>query len=92
MRKFAATLVAVAALSMVPVQAALADAPSDGCPRGYDLWDVTTEPYQADNQSDENGDGWVCARAMGNQTFTDENGDEHQIYLFRDNDLPASDN
>ncbi len=89
MRNIAVALM-VTALSVVPAQAALADPPSDGCARGYTLWDVATEPYQADNRADEdgNGDGWVCARAMGNQTAGDE---ERQIYLFADNDLPASD-
>lgn len=79
------------AASVIAPGAALADPPSDGCPQGWESWDTSAEPYQADNRADENGDGWVCARARGNQTATPPGGEEIQIYSFRDNDLPASD-
>lgn len=92
MRKIAVILM-MAMLVVVPIRAALADPPSDGCARGWQLWDVTTEPYRADNRTDEEGnnDGWVCARARGNQTGTPPGGGEIQLYSFADNDLPASD-
>lgn len=92
MKRIAVTLM-VAALTVVPAQAALADPPSDGCARGWELWDVNAEPYRADNRTDEEGnnDGLVCARARGNQTATTPDGQEVQIYTFADNDLPASD-
>ncbi len=92
MKKIAVTLM-VTALSVLPTSAALSDPPSDGCPRGWELWDVDAEPYQADNRTDQEGnnDGWVCARARGNQTATTPDGQEVQIYSFADNDLAASD-
>lgn len=91
MRKIVVTLFA-AALSVAPAQAAFADPPDDGCPKGHEVWDVDAEPYQADNRTDAegNGDGLVCAWAMGNHTFIDGSGQERQIYRFADNDLPAS--
>jgi hypothetical protein len=79
-----------AALIVVPVSNAFAAPPSNGCPRGAQLWNTATEPYQADNASDTNGDGWVCAVKLGNQTGTPPGGEPIQIYLFSDNDLPAS--
>lgn len=92
MRKIAVLLTTMAVLG-VPAQTALADPPSNGCPSGWQLWDVSTEPYQADNRTDQEGnnDGWVCAKARGNQTATPPGGQEIQIYNFSDNDLPAGD-
>ena len=47
---------------------------------GYIIWDVTAEPYQADNRVDEqgNGNGTVCAKP--GKTVIDENGNPFQIY------------
>lgn len=72
----------LAAMLVGGAAAAVAAPPADGCPRGWTLWDVDTEPYMADNAVDEDGNnnGSVCARARGNQTF----GDGHQIYSFAD--------
>jgi hypothetical protein len=53
---------------------------------GYIVWDVTTEPYQADNAVDVNGNGTVCAHPVDAQTFVN-NGQTYQIYNFID-DLP----
>ncbi len=80
------------AASVVAPRAAMADPPSNGCPNGWELWDTSTEPYQADNRTDENGDGWVCAKRRGNQTGTTPDGQVVDVYNFQDNDLPASDN
>ncbi len=82
-----AVLVVVFNLITVP---ALAEPPSEGCPRGFLVWNTATEPYQADNRSDENDDGLVCAIPLGNQTATLTDGTVLQIYLFFDNTLPAT--
>lgn len=50
---------------------------------GYEIWDVSTEPYQVDNEVDENGNGQVCALPL-DETFEDDNGETHQIYDFID--------
>ena len=49
------------------------------------LWDVNTEPYQADNFVDEHGnnDGLVCARPT--RVVIDEDGNPFQYYNFIDN-------
>jgi hypothetical protein len=51
---------------------------------GYIIWDVTAEPYQADNRVDEqgNGNGTVCAKP--GKIVIDENGNPFQIYNFID--------
>lgn len=50
---------------------------------GYEIWDVSTEPYEVDNEVDENGNGQVCALPL-DETFEDDNGETHQIYDFID--------
>jgi hypothetical protein len=77
---------------------ATAAPPSNGCPSGYLLLSVEALSdlgYQVPGLVDDpasgvesygrpaNGDGWVCARPMGNQT-----GPYGQIYMFTDNQLP----
>jgi hypothetical protein len=60
------------------------------CPNpasAFSRWDVATEPYQADNASDFNGNGWVCARAT-KDTFVD-NGQTFTVYLFIDDRVRA---
>ena len=57
-----------------------------GCPAspsGFRLWPTSTEPYQADNAADFNGDGSVCARAT-KDTF-EQGGVTYTVYLFVDN-------
>lgn len=84
-------LLAATASLLLFAPSAHADAPDDGCARGFTLWDVDVEPYQADNGQDESGDnpnGFVCARPTGD-TFVYE-GETHPIYVFFDDDLPAS--
>ena len=79
---------AVTGLMVLGGSPAMAAPPADGCPRGYQLWDVTTEPYQADDNADENGDGLVCARRLGEGTSRPYGG--APVYVFGDNDLAAS--
>jgi len=66
--------------------AGTAQADRSHCPgdaSGFVLWDVDTEPYQADNKVDAagNDNGRVCARAMPG-TFFD--GQEYQLQNFID--------
>jgi hypothetical protein len=67
---------------------ALASPPSDGCARGFVVWDTATEPYLADDAADEagNGNGWVCARQLG-EGLSRQYGVDFPIYLFVDDDL-----
>jgi hypothetical protein len=67
---------------------ALAAPPSDGCARGFVLWDTAEEPYLADDAVDEagNDNGWVCARQLG-EGLSRQYGVEFPIYLFVDDDL-----
>jgi hypothetical protein len=66
---------------------ALASPPTDGCPRGFVLWDTAAEPYQADDAVDEAGNhnGYVCARQLG-QGLSRQYGTDLPIYLFVDDD------
>ncbi len=86
------TCLAAAALVLVTAPAE-AQSPGDACPppkSGFVLWDVDTEPYEADNYFDEvlgNGDGWVCARPT--YVVLDENDEPFQIYNFIDNMVVA---
>lgn len=68
--------------------AALAGPPDDGCARGFVLWDVETEPYQADRAVDEagNANGYVCARRLG-AGLSRQYGIDLPIYLFTDDTL-----
>jgi hypothetical protein len=88
----AMAMTAVAAFgSLAPP--AQASAPVRGaCPggnSGFVLWDVSAEPYGADNFVDERGnnDGLACARPI--YVVTDENGEPFQIYNFLDNQFVA---
>jgi hypothetical protein len=93
----AATAVAIAciAAAAAPLTPASADASSNGCPRGYELFSVAALPgYLVPGIVDDptsgvrsfgrpgNGDGLVCGVPLGNQTWI--NG---QIYNFWDNTL-----
>lgn len=93
----AATAVAIAciAAAAAPLTPASADAPSNGCPRGYELLSVAAltgylVPGIVDDPTSGvrsfgrpgNGDGFVCGVPLGNQTWI--NG---QIYNFWDNTL-----
>jgi hypothetical protein len=89
-----------AATSCLLATPALAAPLSDGCPAGYDLLSVAVlapQGYRVPGQVDDpnsgvrsfgslgNGDGWVCAVALGSRT-TPWGG---QIYNFWDNTLQA---
>jgi hypothetical protein len=91
-RRLAATtsFVTTLALAWPIVGATPATAAGGGCPppaSGFVRWDVTTEPYQADDASDANGNGWVCARALP-QTFVFD-GETFPIYNFIDDHIPV---
>ncbi|MEA2550994.1 MAG: hypothetical protein QOE25_763 [Actinomycetota bacterium] len=84
-----ASVVSMIAVSGTILGATSAAAGSGGaCPNpasAFSRWDVATEPYQADNASDFNGNGWVCARPT-KDTFV-ENGQTFRIYLFIDDSV-----
>lgn len=71
---------ALAVVGTAPAASAAAFAPGS-CPAGFQVWNVTAEPYRADNLADEDGNnnGWVCARAIG---MPHPSG--NQIYIFSD--------
>jgi hypothetical protein len=76
-----------AAALLVPASPATAASPGGHCPpavSGYQIWDVNTEPYRADNGVDEKGNnnGLVCAKAE--KIVLDDNGEPFQIYNFID--------
>ena len=86
MYRFATGLTALTILAAAIPAAASASVSS--CPpgnSGYVLWDVSTQPYQADNAVDEQGnaDGWVCAAPK--KVIVDPDGNPFQIYNFIDN-------
>jgi hypothetical protein len=88
-RTIAALAVAVAPLMVGPT-ALGAPAGTSHCPggaSGFVSWATSTEPYQADNHVDlnGNGNGVVCARPTAN-TFT-EDGVTYTIYNFIDDVL-----
>lgn len=96
MRRTIATCLVVAGLSIPVASVAEASPPAShvGCPpveSGFQVWDVGTLPYQVDNLVDAggNGNGWVCARPIDDQTFVGPDGVEHRIYLFMDDVIPA---
>lgn len=85
----------------LPSGAALAGAPTNGCPAGFQLLSVATllslgyhVPALVDSPSSGiktfgqpgNGDGFVCAIKQGNQVTLSG----LQLYNFFDNQLPAS--
>jgi hypothetical protein len=77
--------------ALLSASSAEASPPKVGCPpaaSGFFAWNVNTQPYQADNAVDVNGDTWVCAKAIDGQTFT-EGGQAYQIYNFVDDVIPA---
>jgi hypothetical protein len=80
----------VLALAVPMAFASPAVAQGGACPvpaSGFRLWDVSTEPYQADDASDVNGDGSVCARAT-KDTFV-QGGQTYTVYLFIDDNARA---
>ena len=86
MRKFVVGGFVVAGLLGVPGPA-WAGVAEGHCPppvSGYIYWDVTTEPYQADNNVDERGNnnGVACA-LPGKKTF-ELDGVVYTIYNFID--------
>jgi len=88
MRRTLIMMTAAAAL-VLPAGPALAAQPSGSwCAAGWAEWDVTTEPYQQDNLADGDGDGTVCARALG-MGHSKQLGTDATIYIFDDNVFPA---
>jgi hypothetical protein len=89
MHKTRVAALAVAAAPLVFSPAAFAaPAASSHCPggaSGFISWDTSSEPYQADNHVDRNGNGLVCARPT-DKTFT-EDGVTFTIYNFIDDVL-----
>jgi hypothetical protein len=87
LKTLAALAVAAAPLALSPVAVA-SPTGSSHCPpaaSGYISWNTNTEPYQADNRVDLNGNGMVCARPS-DKTFT-EDGIIYTIYNFIDDVL-----
>ncbi len=93
MNKLVPGLAAAAfACAVIPAAATASTSAGSSCPRGnsgYVLWDVSTEPYGADNAVDEqgNGDGWACASPR--KVVVDEDGNPFQTYNFIDNRVVA---
>jgi hypothetical protein len=83
------TSVAAAAFLIVSLPGSAQASPQGtACPggsSGFVLWEVSTEPYGADNLVDERGndDGWACAKPI--YVVTDDDGSPFQIYNFLDN-------
>jgi hypothetical protein len=76
-----------AALAVVPTASA-APSGSSHCPAdesGFISWDTSTQPYQADNRVDLNGNGIACAKPTG-KSFV-EDGVTYPIYNFIDDVL-----
>jgi hypothetical protein len=85
----AAAITAAVVISGTILMAIPASATGGACPpsgSGFASWDVATQPYQADNATDLNGDGWVCARPTSD-TFT-QDGQTYTVYLFVDDNVP----
>lgn len=88
MRNTLITTAATAAL-LLPAGPALAAQPSGSwCAAGWQTWDVSNEPYQQDNAADENGNGIVCARALG-KGQSKQLDTAMTIYIFADDEFPA---
>ena len=94
------SVVGIAAATAALVAPASATASRDGCPHGYEVLavaDLAPQGYRVPGQYDDpssglrsfgrpgNGDGLVCAKAIGKQT-TPWGG---QLYEFWDNTSPA---
>lgn len=90
MKKFVGALAGTVALAAGVTAQAPAAPPHTGCPPSYMSWDVSTEPYQVDNQVDAmgNGDGVVCAKPHDSKTF-EVGGQTFPIYNFKDNTSAA---
>jgi hypothetical protein len=89
MRRVIASCLFVAGFSLPATSIAEAATPHVGCPpveSGYQLWDVSTEPYQVDD-FDFNGNGWLCAKPIDHRTFTLD-GQTYQLYNFIDDVVP----
>lgn len=86
MRKLITTVAATLFL-LSGATIAAASPGGEGCAPGYTTWDVSAEPYQADNLVDEEGNnnGVVCARAIGKP-----HPSGGQMYQFRDDDMIAT--
>jgi hypothetical protein len=90
MYKTTITMFAAAAATTLLISPTALAAPTgtSHCPpsgSGYISWDTSTQPYQADNRVDLNGNGIVCAKP-GNKTFV-EDGTTYTIYNFIDDVL-----
>lgn len=98
---FAGSLALGASAAALASTTAFADAPSNGCPAGYELLSVqtlTAEGYKVPALVDSptsgidsfgepgNGNGWVCGVQLGNQLTPFG----LPIYNFMDDGLPAS--
>jgi hypothetical protein len=85
-------LAAAAALVCLATPAVASQPDRTGCPgknTGYELWDVSAEPYGVDNYVDDigNQDGWACAKPT--YVVLDDEGNPFQIYSFLDNKYPV---
>lgn len=91
MKRSIASCLLVAGLWLLPNAIAEAAPPHVGCPpvaSGYQAWDVSAEPYQADDLVDANGNGSVCARPIDDRTF-ELGGQTYQLYNFIDDVIPS---
>jgi len=87
--KRASLLILAAATPLVVSAAAVAtQSGTSQCPggaSGFISWNISAEPYQADNRVDNNGNGLVCAKPT-KKTFV-EDGVTYTIYNFIDDVL-----
>lgn len=86
MRKFVAGGFVVAGLLGVhgPAWAGVAEGHCPPSVSGYIYWDVTTEPYQADNNVDEQGNNNGVACALPTKKTFELDGVVYTIYNFID--------
>ena len=99
-RRALTSVVGAAVATAALVAPATASPSRDGCPRSYEVLavaDLAPQGYQVPGQVDDpssgvtsfgrpgNGDGLVCAKALGPQTTTWGG----QLYQFWDNTSPA---
>lgn len=100
-RRAAVPIALAAAAICLPVAAAVAAAPSNGCPDGYQVMSVADlsqlgylVPAQVDNSTSGvrsfgsvgNDDGWVCGVRLGHQMTSFG----QPVYNFWDNTLHSS--
>lgn len=88
MRSTLITTAATAALLLSAGPAQGAQPSGSWCAAGWQTWDVSTEPYQQDNAADEDGNGFVCARALG-EGQSKQFDTSLTIYNFADDVFPA---